>query len=381
MAFDDVHRSEPALSDVLPSALAVLGLRDMPDRLGLGATLDGVRRVAVLLVDGLGYHLMPLARPVAPVLADIVDGRLATLLELSTGFPSTTPTSLVSLGTGAGAGAHGVLGFTLNVPGTDRVLNHIEWRDDPDPQTWQPVPTLFERAAAAGLRVTVVSRADYAGSGLTIAAYRGAPYQGAANVDALVEHMLRELRDGCDLVYGYHPTLDSTAHQFGIDSPQWMTAAADVDRLVGGLIAGLPRDAALLVTADHGGLDVSDRHRIDLDADRRLMAGVRVVAGEPRVRYLHTDRGAEADVLATWRSILGTAAHVVSRDEAVGAGWFGPVAPAHLARIGDVVVVCRDRYVVLATAHEPKAVARLVAFHGAMTPAEMAIPLIVHSGQ
>ena len=381
MAVDDIHRSDATLSDVLPSTLAVLGMRDLPDRLALSDTLDGVRRIAVLLVDGLGYHLMPLARPVAPVLADIVDGRLSRLLELSTGFPSTTPTSLVSLGTGVAAGAHGVLGFTLNVPGTARVLNHIEWRDDPDPQTWQPVPTLFERAAGAGIRVTVVSRAEYAGSGLTIAAYRGAPYQGAANADALVEQMLRELRDGCDLVYGYHPTLDSTAHEFGIGSPQWTAAAADVDRLVGGLIAGLPQDAALLVTADHGGLDVPDDQRLDMDADPRLGAGVRVVAGEPRVRYLHTVPGAAADVVATWRSILGAAAHVVSRDEAVSAGWFGPVAPAHLARIGDVVVVCRDRYVVLATAHEPRAVARLVAFHGSTTPAETAIPLIVHSGQ
>ncbi len=371
----------PTLSDVLPSALAVLGMRDAPDRVGLRGALDGVRRIAVLLVDGLGYHLLPLTRPGAPVLADIVDGRLATLLELSSGFPSTTPTSLVSLGTGVASGAHGVLGFTLNVPGTDRVLNHIEWADDPDPQTWQPVPTLFTRAAAAGVRVVVVSRPQYEGSGLTTAAYRGARYVGAGDVDAFVEHMLGELQAGDGLVYGYHPTLDAAAHAFGIESARWMAAASAVDRLVGRLIDGLPPDAALLVTADHGGIDVPPDRRIDMDADRRLSAGVRIVAGEPRVRYLHTERGAEADVLASWRSVLGAAAHVVSRDEAVAAGWFGPVPTAHLARIGDVVAVCRDRYVVLASAHEPESVGKLIAFHGSTTPAETAIPLIVHSGR
>jgi hypothetical protein len=381
MAAASEYDGRPTLSDVLPSALAALGMRDLPDRLGLRRELEGVRRIALLLVDGLGYHLLPMTRPVAPVLADIADGRLARLRELSTGFPSTTPTSLVSLGTGAAPGAHGVLGFTLNVPGTERVLNHILWADDPDPQVWQPVPTLFSRAAAAGQPVTVVSRAAYAGSGLTVAAYRGALYRGADGPDALVDRMLHELGEGGGLVYGYHPTLDAVAHEFGIASPQWLAAAAEVDRLVAGLIDGLPDDVALLVTADHGGINVPAGQRIDMDADPRLTAGVRVVAGEARVRYLHTERGAAADVLAAWRSILGAAAQVVSRDEAVAAGWFGPVSQAHLARIGDVVAVCRDHYVVLASAHEPEAVGKLVAFHGSMTPAETAIPLIVHTGQ
>ena len=376
-----VNGSRPTLADVLPSALAALGLPGSPDRLGLRDTLDGVRRIALLLVDSLGYHLLPTACPVAPVLADVLDGRLGTLLELASGFPSTTPTSLVSLGTGVASGAHGVLGFTLNVPGTDRVLNHVEWRDDPDPRSWQPVPSLFTLAASTGMRVTTVSRPEYAGSGLTVAAYGDVDYVAAADPDALAERMLAALRAGPGLVYGYHPTLDTTAHVSGIGSPQWMTAAAEVDRLVGRLADGLPPDAALLVTADHGGMNVPDDKRIDVDADRRLLAGVRVIAGEPRVRYVHTRPGAQQDVLDAWRSVLGAAAHVVARDEAVAAGWFGPVPQAHSARIGDVVAVCQDRYVLLATKHEDKRVGKLVAYHGAMTSEETAIPLIVHSGQ
>ncbi len=154
-----VAGSRPTLADVVPSALAVLGLPGSPDRLGLRDALSGVRRIALLLVDGLGYHLLRLARPVTPVLADVVDGRLGTLVEISSGFPSTTPTSLVSLGTGVASGAHGVLGFTLNVPGTERVLNHVEWRDDPDPRTWQPVRSLFTLAVCAGIPVTTVTKA------------------------------------------------------------------------------------------------------------------------------------------------------------------------------------------------------------------------------
>jgi hypothetical protein len=146
------------------------------------------------------------------------------------------------------------------------------------------------------------------------------------------------------------------------------------------LVHGLPGDAALLVTADHGQLNVPEERRIDLDADPRLRAGVRVVAGEPRVRYLHVAPGAVADVVDTWSGVLGDAARVLTREEAVATGWFGPVPESHLQRIGEVVVVCRDTWVVVATRSEKPIESRLVAYHGADTATEMTIPLLVVRG-
>jgi hypothetical protein len=373
---------QASLADVLPAVLASLGVVGAGDPLGLSTgALAGVTRVAVLLVDGLGHHQLPLTAPHAPTLADLVDGRLpgATTAAITAGFPSTTPTSLASLGTGAPPGAHGVVGFTVKVPGTLRVLNHIEWWDDPDPLRWQPLQTQFDRAAAAGVAVRVVSRPEFEGSGLTVAAYRGGAYQGAADGDAAAAAMLAALTDGDGptLVYGYHPEVDKAGHVYGVDSPQWREAVADVDRLLTRLVDGLPAGAALVVTADHGQLNVPATHRFDLDRDRRLRSGVWAVAGEPRVRYLHTRRRAVADVVATWRGVLGDAAWVAPREEVVAAGWFGPISEDHLRRVGDVVVVCRDRYAVLATRSERPTVATLIAYHGSTTALEMMIPLLV----
>ncbi|MGC5018124.1 alkaline phosphatase family protein [Micromonospora sp. DT47] len=373
------HYGGGSLADVLPSALAVLGVPGAVDLLGLAPRLAGVRRIAVLLVDGLGWYQIPTAARYAPTLA----GLAATVgRPLTAGFPSTTPTSLVSLGTGAAPGAHGVLGFTVRVPGTERVLNHIEWDGDPEPLRWQPVRTQWERARATGVAVTVVSRPEYAGSGLTLAANRGGDYRGAAGVDALARTMRAALAagPGPTLVSGYHPDLDRHGHLTGVDSAPWRIAAAEVDALLARLVDGLPPDAALLVTADHGQLDVPAGHRFDLDTDFRLRAGVRVVAGEPRVRYLHVAPGAVDDVVAAWSAVLGPAARVETRDEVVAGGRFGPVPEEHLRRIGDVVVTCRDTYAVLATRSEPPAVSRLVAYHGADTATEMTIPLLVVRG-
>lgn len=366
-----------SLADMLPGACAVLGVPGVADPLGLAAELSGVRRIALLLVDGLGWHQLPLAVPYAPTLRDLArDGR-----ELTCGFPSTTPTSLVSLGTGAPPGAHGVLGFRVRLPGTAEVLTHIDWRDEPEPRRWQPLPTLLERAVAAGVAVAVVGRPEFARSGLTRAANSGGRYVGAVDLSALADEMLTALRvgDGPNLVYGYHPDLDRHGHLSGVDSITWRAIVADLDIALTRLVDGLPADAALLVTADHGQLNVPAGHRFDADTEPALRAGVRMIAGEPRVRYLHVWPGATADVIATWSALLGDAAWVADRAEAVAAGWFGPVPEEHLARIGDVVIACRSTHAVVTSREEPVE-ARLVGYHGSFTAAEMAVPLLVARG-
>lgn len=367
------------LADVLPSALAVLEVPGSTDPLGLRPALAGVRRIAVLLVDGLGWYQLPAAAPYAPTLA----GLAATVARpLIAGFPSTTPTSLVSLGTGVAPGAHGVLGFTVRVPGTDRVLTHTDWAADPSPLRWQPVPTQLERARAAGVTTTVVSRPEFGGSGLTVAANRGGDFRGAAGGDAVATAMLAALAAGTGptLVSGYHADLDRYGHVSGVDSAPWRLAATEVDALVARLVDGLPPDAALLVTADHGQLDIPAAHRFDLDIDPRLRAGVRLVAGEARVRYLHVEPGAVDDVRAAWSDVLGATARVRTRDEVVATGWFGPVPEEHLGRIGDVVVICNDTYAVMASRTERPMASKLVAYHGSDTAAELTVPLLVVRG-
>ncbi len=318
-----------SICDVLPAAAALLGAPGAVDKLAMAdwVGVDQVDRVAVVLVDGLGWHLLPELAGSAPLLTSVLAGATGRLTQLVCTFPSTTPTSLVSLGTGARPGEHGILGFTLRVPGTDRVINHIRWRDDPPHATWQPLPTWFERLNQAGIGARAVLPAPFMGSGLTDAAYRGAEFRPTYPTDDYTQAVADELRAAPGLVYGYTAELDITAHVFGIGSPKWHTAAADVDALLTRLVETLPPNAALLVTADHGGLNVPADARVDLDTDPRLGEGVRVVAGEPRVRYLHTEPGAAADVQAAWSEVLDGRAEVYSREQAVATGIFGPVSP------------------------------------------------------
>ena len=377
-----------SLADVLPGAAAALGVPvargDLPaDPLRLTEALGGARRVAVLLVDGLGADLLGAHADLAPTLA----GLLRPAGDLCAPCPSTTPVSLATLTTGLPPGSHGVLGFVTAVPGErdaageDRTLNHVQWADDPDPATWQPRPTVFEQAAAAGVPATAVGPYAYAGSGLTRAVYRGAAYPGSVSHGDLCAQVLASLAaTPRSLVYGYIPDLDLTGHVRGVDSPAWRAQLSFVDRVVAQLADGLPEDAALLITADHGMLDVPADARIDLDQEPALTEGVRLLTGEPRARYVHAVPGAEADVLQRWREGLGDRAWVTSREEAVAAGIFGPVSDGHAERIGDVVALARGNWVLVTPEREPGP-SRLAAYHGSLTATELAIPLLLARGR
>jgi hypothetical protein len=376
------------LADVLPGVATALGVPvergDLPaDPLGLTAALAGARRVAVLLVDGLGADLVRAHPDVAPTLA-----ALATPVgDLAAPCPSTTPVSLTTLGTGLPPGSHGVLGFVTVVPGErsttgeERTLNHVQWTDDPDPAVWMSRRSVFQQAADAGVAVAAVAPYAFRGSGLSDVAYRGARYTGTVGPGDLAAVLLESLAAAPrTLVYGYTAELDLTGHVRGVDSASWRAQLALVDRLVEQVVDGLPDDAALLVTADHGMLDVPPHTRLDLDATPELAEGVRLLAGEPRARYLHAVPGAQADLLARWREVLGDRAWVAGRDEAIASGVFGPVDDDLAARIGDVVALARGSWALTATEREPGP-SRLVGYHGSLTATELAIPMLAARGR
>lgn len=359
---------EATLGEVLPSVLGALGVGDGDNRLRLGAA----RRGCVLLVDGLGRAQLRAHAAEAPYLSSL---REAT--PLTSCVPSTTPTSIASLGSGVPPGAHGVLGFKLRIPGETKLLNHLHWSPRIDPVAWQQQPTVFGRAMAAGVPAFFVGPASFRDSGLTIAATRGASYLAAETSDERVDAAAAALaRVDCGFAYVYWGDVDLQGHVSGVDSEEWRSSVRHVDGMVRRLVDRLPADTMLWVTADHGMVDVLPEHKIDVEDTPELSAGVLLLGGEPRFRHVYAQPGAADDVLQRWGELLAGRAWVVSRDEAVADGWFGPEVKAPLLpRIGDVLAVPYDRSAIVAPRAEPQATA-LVGYHGSLTRAELEIPLL-----
>jgi hypothetical protein len=114
----------------------------------------------------------------------------------------------------------------------------------------------------------------------------------------------------------------------------------------------------------------------DADTDADLRAGVTLLGGDPRARHVYTRPGAAADVLATWRTILGDDAWVVPGAQAVAEGWFGPLAAHAADRIGEVVVAMRGTAAVIRSVAEPD-LSKLPGQHGSLSAEEQLVPLLV----
>lgn len=359
-----------SLTDLLPAVAAALGSRGVLPETAL--ELPEAPAYVVLLVDGLGYDLLAEHPGEAPYL----HGTLAGSRPATAGVPSTTATSLTSLGTALVPGGHGLVGFTVRIPGTERLLNHLTWDKRVDPMQWQPRPTAFGRLAESGVATTVVSKREFAGSGLTVCSQRGARYVGADRVGERIAATAYAALDRPSLTYVYDGDLDWTGHRYGVDSPQWRSQLTAVDGFAEQLRAALPSGTSLVVVADHGMVDCPAEARVDIDAVDGLRDGVQLVGGEARFRHLYCRSGAVPDVIAAWRELLGARGEVLTRADAAGRGWFGEVSGEHGPRIGDVVVAARGDLAVVSSADFPYE-AKLVGLHGSLTPREMRIPLLV----
>ncbi len=360
-----------SLAGLMPSIGHHLGVPGCEhDALDLPAS----ERYVVVLVDGLGWNLLRRSAREVPYLAALLgSGR-----SITAGVPSTTVTSLTSLGTGLPPGQHGMVGYTSRIPETGEILNALTWESDLLARAVQPRATFFERAAAAGVEVSSVGLERFAGSGLTLAALRGARFVPFAS-EAAEEKRIGLIRDAAvrgerSLVYAYERQLDHVGHASGCDSEDWLRQLIRVDAMCERLRDSLPEDVVLLVTGDHGMVDIPSTRHVVAEDEPSLMAGVSALAGEGRFRQLYVDHDDPAAVADRWRDLLGERAWVRTRDDAIDEGWFGPVEDDLRERYGHVLVAMRDSWAVM-TRQYPRELS-LVGMHGSLTPAEMLVPLL-----
>ena len=389
-------------------------------RLGLDQLGDAQAPLVMVLVDGLGWQMLRERAGHTPNLRRL----LADSDYLHTCAPSTTAAALTTLATGVYPGAHAMVGYAVrdpllrghlgagHVPGPGDVFDLITFKNSShDPLTWQSVPTLIERAnakanAGCGPQLGAVSigRSKFAGSGLSLAAWRGFKHIGVDALDQRPYQAYRAIKEGAKLVYLYVGELDHAGHNHGWHSEKWLEALEALDAMVGQLFRRLPAGTRIVLTADHGMVDTDRHHRIDLAKEKELAKDVVAVAGESRFLQLYVPddvasapaagspglgvAGPRGDggvvensgreelaqsVAKRWAEFLG------DRAMWVGTGpspLMGPLSPGARAAVGDVLVALNDNWTVVDSRVQSFHATQLIGVHGSLTPVELEVPLI-----
>lgn len=365
------------LSDVMPSVLSALGVSSEPNVL----EIEPAACIVVLLVDGLGWNLVRDAPHHAPLLASLA------ARPLTAGFPTTTAASITSLGSGVPSGQHGIVGYTSRLDGLTEPINWLTWRTaysgidllaDHEPDRIQPVTGVLQRAERAGVAATVVSTPKFRDSGLTRAALRGGQFVGAFTAADTATHVAAAARERGGLIYCYNADLDLIGHVYGSRSDALLAQLELIDRGVQLLVDRLPAATRLLITADHGMVDVPESAKVDYDDEPTLSAGVALIAGEARVRYLYVEPGQLEAVRTRWNDRLGDRMAILTRDEAIDRGWYGPIVTDDARhRIGDLIAVAVTDMSVVRRKAESRS-SMLVGHHGGLSDGELLIPLLSH---
>ncbi|MCS3428320.1 alkaline phosphatase family protein [Leucobacter aridicollis] len=389
------------LAAIVPTGLAALALgNDLPAGEVLRSALGGpasaeaadrearalalvppLRSLVVLAVDGLGSANLKARKGHAPTLAGLSHRRITTVT------PSTTGAALTTLTTGRLPAEHGLVGYRIMHPELGLLSPLRDWEGIADVRSWQHAEPLFEAASRLGLRARVYGRPAHSGSGLTRAILTGAEYVGGDTIAERLAAATGDLAGGAPtLAYVYVDELDRAGHQFGWQSRQWSDRLEQLDRAVGDFLTGLPAQTGVVVTADHGMVDVESHQQVVFDLSDPAFADVIEVGGEPRFRTFFIDPAGDADAFAAWLAAReGKRAWVTTRDEAFAAGLFGSaVAPGVAERVGEVILAARGQCAYYTTADDPQSL-DMVGQHGSWTDEERGIPLIsagalAHSG-
>ena len=389
-------------------------------RLGLDQLGDAQAPLVMVLVDGLGWQMLRECAGHTPNLRRL----LADSDYLHTCAPSTTAAALTTLATGVYPGAHAMVGYAVrdpllrghlgagHVPKAGDVFDLITFKNSShDPLAWQSVPTLIERAnakAKAGcgpqLGAVSIGRSKFAGSGLSLAAWRGFKHIGVDALDQRPYQAYRAIKEGAKLVYLYVGELDHAGHNHGWHSDKWLQALEALDAMVGQLFRRLPTGTRIVLTADHGMVDTDRHHRIDLAKEKELAKDVVAVAGESRFLQLYVaddvasasaagspglgvagprgvcgvveNNGREElaqSVAKRWAEFLGDRAIWVGTDPAP---LMGPLSPGARAAVGDVLVALNDNWTVVDSRVQSFHATQLIGVHGSLTPVELEVPLI-----
>ena len=126
-------------------------------------------------------------------------------------------------------------------------------------------------------------------------------------------------------------------------------------------------------------VDIPHGDRVDLAEHPGLAAGIRVLGGEARFAQAYCEPGQARAVATRLADAVGDRAWVRTRDEAIEAGWFGPVDDRVRPRLGDVLVAGIGPFALVDSRSATPHVLRLIGQHGSLTADEQLVPLLVRT--
>ncbi|MCA8923549.1 MAG: alkaline phosphatase family protein [Planctomycetes bacterium] len=349
----------------------------------LAEEVGEAEHLVFVLIDGMGISHVRQLEP---------DGFLRRHQrdELTSVYPSATASAITTLATGCWPSQHGVVGWWSYVPERDLALTCLPFleRFSGAPLARRGlVPTdLYPQAAL--LRDFTRDTCCYQFARIADSAYSryfrgdspGGSYEDLPDAAATIQGRLAQA-DGPTYTYLYFSLIDEASHTHGPAGEATLELLRRVEADLEALAGALGPSARIVVTADHGLIEVPEAGKHVLTHDDPLVALLRTPpSGEPRAPVFHVQPGELERFAQGFRARFGERFALLDLDDVEALSLYGPgkLHATARQRLGDFVAVAHDRDVILYRPGErPTSTELLVGYHGGLLPDEMLIPLIL----
>lgn len=340
------------------------------------------KNVILLVLDGLGYNYV-MANGQGTLFKKHLRGSMTSV------FPSTTATAITSFLTGDAPGEHGVtawyvylkeLGMVTRIlPFTSR-FGHLDLRSSGvDPKMIFSAEPVFKKIR---IKSFALNHLDLAKSEYNLANNEGARVRGYKTLKDLFEEIIKIAKGSKEKRYisAYWGKFDESCHKTGVKSRETKKHFKELGRELDNLAKALAgTDSLVIVTADHGLINVKKSERIYLEDHPRWAETLTLpLCGEPRVAYCYVRPGKTKQFEEYVKDRLGKYCALYKSEDLVKSGWFG-MGEKHSRlneRIGDYTLIMKDNYVILDRVLGGKEVTH-IGFHGGTSAEEMLVPLVV----
>ncbi len=357
----------------------------------------GVRRVIVLLVDGLGWSLLQTARERGYLQGWAPFWERGTLAVLTSIAPSTTAAALTTLWTGRSAAEHGITGYEMWLRDYGLIANMIVHSPSFfkrggagllqnagfDPRAFLPYPPLGVHFKAHGVQTHAFQHYTIARSGLSTMLFQDAEVHSFATLSELwvaLRQFLATPSEQRQYLWVYWGAIDNFSHRFG---PRDARVFAELETLAWTwqrfFWQELPPQARqgvlFLILADHGQIATPPHAAYDVRHHPGLWQHLYLPpTGENRLIYLYPKPGHEQALQQYFATTWPGRFALVAAENALQAGLYGPGRPHPdlRNRVGEWLALARgDAYLWWGAEENP-----LLGRHGGLHREEMLVPLL-----
>ena len=365
---------------------------------------EGINKAVLLVIDGFGFSQFVNHLKENQFLTNLVDkGEVHCLTSV---FPSQTTNALTTLNTGLTPQEHGLFEYfiylkeigVVNALRFERLGSSLKDRlidggFDPSMLLLDD-RTIHSTLKHEGIKTFTHMSAFNAFNVLSELMFRESRIISSEKTSDTIVNLRKNLEEnnGNNAYFFVHlDTLDTIAHEYGPDSYEYSAELSSITsllnrELVQKLETKTAKETLLLVTADHGGLNVEPRETTYLNCYPKAILNMQVgrnrktifPLGGPRELFLHVKEEKLAETKEWLMQKVGGRAQIIETKEAAARGLFGLGVPdaEFFRRTGNLLILPYGKETVW-FADSGGGKISFLGQHGGLSEEEMLVPLSI----